>query len=251
MGKKSVLITGDDGYNSVGIRTLAKLFKADFDLKIAATLKQQSATGGAINLKGKMGWGEEMVEGVDALWVDGTPVDAIEVAQGYFGEQFDCVISGINYGENAGYSVVSSGTFSAAVRAIGVQLAPRAVVFSWQAPAEYFLIDHKGDSELSEFISYPGQMAKEMFETILKNDFYGKEIVNVNFPSKKTTEYKITKPSKNITKLWKYPLIIDKKKKTAQQPPNTYTDHVEDDIATDVGALHKGYITISPLNYLG
>ncbi|MBU0998426.1 5'/3'-nucleotidase SurE [Patescibacteria group bacterium] len=250
MKLKRILITGDDGYNSVGTRTLAHLLKKKYEVNIAATLRQQSGTGGKISLTNNIPWGEEKVEGVSALWVDGSPADAIEVAQGYFKKPFDFVISGINYGENVGYSLVSSGTFSAAVRAIGVQLAPKAIVLSWQTTANNFFIKHKVKDDLSSFLKYPGEMAIKLIEKCINNNCYGKELVNINFPNTPTDKVRIVKPARDITRLWKYPLDIDKKRKFAHQPKETYSRNLETEVETDVGALHKGHITITPLNYL-
>lgn len=247
---KSILITGDDGYNSVGVRTLARLLQQNYEVKIAATLNQQSATGGKISLTNKLEWGEEKIEGVDALWVDGSPVDSIELAQGYFEKPFDIVVSGINYGENLSYSLVSSGTFSAAVRAIGVNLAQKAIVFSWQTSGDNFERKHKRSDDISLFLEYPGREALRITEKIIKNDFYGKELVNVNFPNQPSSQSKLIPVSRDITKLWKYPMIIDKDKHTARQSDQTYSDNIETDVNTDVGALHAGLITISPINYL-
>lgn len=248
--RKRILITADDGYNSVGVRTLARLLKNEFDVEIAATLMQQSATGGIINLKDAMSWGEDEVEGVHALWVDGSPVDAIEVAQGFFKKPFDLVVSGINFGENLSYALVSSGTFSAAVRTIGVNLSPNAIVMSWQTVGSNFLINHDKGVDISEFLKYPGGMAIKIIKTVMENNFYGKELINVNFPNNATEKSKLCAPTKDITKLWKYPLIIDREKKTARQPDQLYSDEIGTDKEGDVAALHNGFITITPLNYL-
>lgn len=250
MSVNKVLLTGDDGYNSVGIRTLAHFLKKDFDLKIAATLKQQSGTGGKMNLKDDIVWDEEIIDGVQALWVDGSPVDAVEVAQAYFDEKFDLVVSGINYGENLTYSLVSSGTFSAAVRAIGVQIAPQAIVMSWQTDSSNFLREHDLGDSLELFIKYPGKIAYQLIHDCIQNDFYDKELVNINFPNKPTTKIKTARIGKNITRHWKYPLIIDKDRKLASFPKETYSENLYKDTGTDVGALHKGYITVTPLSYL-
>lgn len=203
-----------------------------------------------MKLTGNLSWGEQVIEGVNALWVDGSPVDAIEVAQGYFNKSFDLVVSGINYGENLTYAIVSSGTFSAAVRALGVKLAPHAVVLSWQTTLSNFLKKHSTKDELSSFLKYPGKIANELIKECIHKNYYGKEIVNINFPTKPTKQTKIVKPMKDITRLWKYPLQIDRKRRIAYQPKEIYSDKLENNIETEVGALHGGYITISPINYL-
>jgi 5'-nucleotidase len=247
---KRILITGDDGYNSVGIRTLARLFKDRYDVQIAATLNQQSATGGKMSLTNDLAWGEEEIEGVPALWVDGSPVDAIEIAKAYYKKPFDLAISGINFGENISYSLVSSGTFSAAVRSIGVKLAPKAIALSWQTTGDKMFIKHESHHDIAHFLEYPGREVVRIVKLIIDNDFYGKELVNVNFPMHPSSEYKIVKVSNDITSLWRYPVELDRVMKRAKKPTSGYSDHLETDITTDIGALHKGFITISPLNYL-
>lgn len=247
---KRILITGDDGYNSVGIRALSRLLRDDYSLNIVATLKQQSGTGGKINLSDELPWGEDSVEGVPALWVDGSPVDAIEVAQGYFKKPFDLAISGINLGENLTYALVSSGTFSAAVRVLGVGLAPKALALSWKTTGDNFLRNHDISENISEFLEYPGKEAIKTIKLIIENNFYNKELVNVNFPYEKSNKYKIAKVAKDITKLWTYPVIIDRERKIAKKPIHANSNNLETDESTDVWALNNNYITISPIDYL-
>lgn len=250
MSIKNILITGDDGYNSVGIRTLIRLLKDKYKVSIAATLNQQSAVGGQLNLKTPIAWGQEKIEGMDVLWVDGSPVDAMEVAQGFFKKKFDVVISGINFGINVSYSLVSSGTFSAAVRAIGLKLAPKAIALSWQADGSNLFRNHKTSDDLGDFLEYPGGQVVPILEEIFKNDFYGKELVNVNFPKHKSNKLRMVDIARDLTKVWSYPLIIDKKRKLATAPKQEYSSRLETDINTDVGAVNNGYITITPMNYL-
>ena len=247
---KRVLITGDDGYNSVGIRALVELLKDNYSVSVAATLEQQSGMGGKLSLSKEITWGEDIVEGAPALWVDGSPADAMEISQGFFDKPFDFIISGINYGENLSYALVSSGTFSAAIRGIGTKLAPRAIVMSWQTTSDNFLKKHEITHDLTEFLKYPGKEAVKIIDLIIKNNFYGKEIVNVNFPMESCNKYKIAKVSKDITKLWNYPLIIDKSKHIAKHSDAAYSKNLEKDPNVDIGALHNGFITISPIDYL-
>lgn len=41
MAKKRVLLTGDDGYNSLGTRLVIAALKESYELQIAGTLRQQ------------------------------------------------------------------------------------------------------------------------------------------------------------------------------------------------------------------
>lgn len=44
--KKKILLTGDDGYDSLGTRLLVRGLRDEFDLKIAGTKDQMSGVGG-------------------------------------------------------------------------------------------------------------------------------------------------------------------------------------------------------------
>jgi len=70
---KRILLTGDDGYNSIGIRLLAHFLKEKYELVIAATKVQQSGVGGMLNIKHGGHWEETEVEGVKVIYVSGTP----------------------------------------------------------------------------------------------------------------------------------------------------------------------------------
>jgi len=100
MSKKSILLTGDDGYDSLGTRILIHVLKKSYTLFIAGTKRQQSGVGGHKSITGTGEWGVENVDGVPALWVDGTPVDAIEAAKSWYTKPFDYIVSGINWGIN-------------------------------------------------------------------------------------------------------------------------------------------------------
>jgi 5'-nucleotidase len=155
---KRILLTGDDGYNSIGIRLLIEALKDNHELRIAATKHQQSGVGGMLSLEDKYReWGETTIDGVPAIWVDGTPVDAISVAQGYFEKPFDLIISGMNLGINAGSAIISSGTYSAAIRGMGINLAPKAIVLSWVTPPEFWRKKHDENEDLSPYLEYPGK----------------------------------------------------------------------------------------------
>lgn len=136
--KKRLIITGDDGYNSPGIRALARLLKDEWEVTIAATRNQQTAVGGAMSLNSGFAWERTEFEGVETYIVDGTPVDAVELATSYLEEPYDLLLSGINLGSNIGPGVFTSGTVSAALRGMGTSLAPKAIAFSWEAPAEMY-----------------------------------------------------------------------------------------------------------------
>lgn len=251
MRVKKILLTGDDSYNGIGLRILIAILKDKYDLKIAATLNQQSGAGGGITFQNEHRWGETSVDGIDAVWVDGTPADVMEFAQGYYKEPFDLIISGINYGLNTAYALISSGTFSAAIRGVGVRLAPKAIIASMSSPINDWQNGHLQKDNIAQFLEYPGNAAKDIIDLCIKNDNWNKTFVNLNFPANPTKEYKITKVDPDITKCYKYPVDIDVERKTFEYPKDVVADEKDKqkDISMDAGALNNGYISISPFEF--
>ncbi len=248
--KKSLLITGDDGYKAIGLRVLASLFKDDYDVTIVATKVQQSGAGGSTKAFGTKQWGKETIEGVTAYWVDGTPADSMEFATGIFPIGVDYLISGINWGENIGLSTfTASGTGGAALRAYTLGISPHVVIMSWQKKfeADTSWSHDTADKSVEDYIDYPGSSAKFIFNEILKNDFFGKQIVNVNFPKNKTFEYKKTTLLQRLTKFYKYPVIVGEN--TYSYEEEVYANDVVmlQDQSIDAAALTAGFISVTPV----
>ncbi len=154
---KRILLTGDDGYNSIGTRLLIHLLKDSYELVVVGTKTQQSGVGGLLHLKEGCTYGETCLDDIQAFWVDGSPGDAMEFAHGYFKAPFDYVISGINLGENVGPALVASGTVCAAVRALGLDVAPHAIAISWTTPPDFFFKKHDETDSLSQYLEHPGE----------------------------------------------------------------------------------------------
>ncbi|KKP69342.1 hypothetical protein A2X44_04285 [candidate division CPR3 bacterium GWF2_35_18] len=248
MEVKNILLTGDDGYNSLGTRVLARLLKDKYNLIIAATKTQQSGVGGKLTFLASHSWGEEVVEGVKAFWVDGTPADTMEFAQGYFKNKFDLIISGINWGENIAYANISSGTVAAAIRGLSVQLSEKAICLSYKRNnSNDWLRNHSLEDGFQEFLKYPGEMASKVIDDCIAKNLYEAKLINVNFPHEATTQVKFTKVSGNSTKYWHYPVIIDHKTHTFIYNKEVYASKIERELdeKLDTGALNKGYISIS------
>lgn len=244
MKKKTILLTGDDGYNSLGTRLLIHYLKNDFDLVIAGTLKQQSGVGGHKSITGQGEWGVEKVDGVPALWVDGTPVDAIEAAKSWYPHSFDYIVSGINWGINVAGSLCSSGTFSAAFYGINLGLAPRAIAISWDISAAHHFTRHTQKDEIETFLEHPGKSAKIALDEAFRTICWGATIANINIPAEHTTIIEFVKPLEFMRGLWP---SMELNKIT-----NTFSyvsgDHMLTigDADTDVQVVHRGHIAVSP-----
>lgn len=245
MSKPRVLLTGDDGYNSIGIRLVVRALHESCELAIAATKHQQSGVGGALSLMHGGTWGEAVVDGVPALWVDGTPADAMECAQAYFSHPFDALISGMNMGPNTSSAIVSSGTVSALVRGMGVQIAPRGMALSWEAPLGAWYKSHDEKEDISSFFVYPGDAITHVLALAMNQDFWGAPMLNINLPAEPTTEVRFTKILKDITSCWSYPIAFDRQRHTFSYDRASFSPQ-SIDTRYDVGAIHAGAISITP-----
>lgn len=112
-----ILLTNDDGIDSVGLHVLARAMRPFGEVVIIAPDKEYSGAGaalGALHLM-KPEVQKAHVEGIDESWaVSGPPALCVMFARlGAFGRPFDLVVSGINPGANVGRSVYHSGTIGA------------------------------------------------------------------------------------------------------------------------------------------
>ncbi len=117
MPAPKLLLTNDDGIDSVGLHALARAMQEVGDVTIVAPDTEYSgasASVGALHLGGTRARRTE-VEGIETSWiVNGPPGLCVFYARmGAFGFTPDLVVSGINPGANSGRAVYHSGTIGA------------------------------------------------------------------------------------------------------------------------------------------
>ena len=121
VGAVRILVTNDDGIDSVGLHELALALVDLGDVTVAAPDTEYSGAGaslGTMHLR-RPEVHDARIEGVDRAWsVSGPPgLCVIYGRLGLFGDPFDLVVAGINPGMNVGRSVYHSGTVGAALTA--------------------------------------------------------------------------------------------------------------------------------------
>jgi 5'-nucleotidase len=110
-----ILLSNDDGYVSLGIRTMRDALLPSGDVVVVAPEVEQSASSHSLSLHRPLRL-RSVEPGVFAL--DGTPADCVYVAL-HAGSRIlprrpDLVVSGINHGMNLGQDAFYSGTIAAA-----------------------------------------------------------------------------------------------------------------------------------------
>lgn len=116
-----ILVTNDDGIDSLGLHILARELRGLGEVVVAAPDGEYSGAGaslGALHLI-QPEIHRTPIAGIDAAWaVTGPPALCVMFARlGAFGAAFDLVVSGINPGANVGRAVYHSGTVGAVLTA--------------------------------------------------------------------------------------------------------------------------------------
>jgi 5'-nucleotidase len=119
--RRRILLTNDDGIDSVGLHLLARAMCAHGDVVVVAPDREFSGAGAAV---GAFHLIQPEVhrctlDGVDEAWsVSGPPALCVMFARlRAFGPPFDLIVSGVYPGANVGRAVYHSGTVGAALTA--------------------------------------------------------------------------------------------------------------------------------------
>ncbi len=236
-----ILFTNDDGYDAIGIQTLYKAFKDEYDSYMCAPLNHRSAYSHAINyadyLELKPLSGE-----VKGYAFDSTPADCPRSAlQGLFTEKFDLVLSGINYGVNAAQDIFYSGTVAAARESSIHGLMAIALSLDIEEHRQV------ADEEAVKLFEYSAEITKRIVKQFPKELLdYKNSIVNINFPAimpakgiKLTTvgEHHLTTKLPRTTKDGKEYMWI-----------HTFDKEVVSGENTDIYELKEGYVVVTALH---
>jgi 5'-nucleotidase len=237
MGKKPfVLITGDDSVRAEGLILVKRVVEKFAEFQVVATLNQSSGAGGGITLKGG-DWGREIVDGHEAIWVDGKPADAVFFAFDYLKRKPDLVISGINYGANLQNDSYISGTIGAALTAAQSYKIPT-IAFSWDISSHNWQKDHDGSFD-EKLLEYPGRLCEKIVRIAMKYKMPERNFWMVNFPEKPTDSIKIVKTNESGF----FPNTQSIGESSYIYKGVIKRDGWED--GTDAGELCKGFATIA------
>lgn len=258
-----LLISNDDGIFSLGVRTLANtLAEAGHQVTVVCPDRERSATGHGLTLHDPI-----RVDRVESLfhpsiqaWAcSGTPSDCVKLAlDGLLDEVPDAVFSGINHGANLGTDVLYSGTVSAAMEGL-LENIP-SVAFS--------LTSHKATD-----FQPAANFARSLIDQMKENPWPQPMLLNVNVPPvaeeaiagvaltrQGVRRYfdqfeKRTDPRGKIYYWLTGELLeeVDDPTEEFTAWPNTQLEPVDrawlQTMATDVQAIRRNYITVTPLQY--
>lgn len=116
----TLLLSNDDGYDAVGLRTLAAALRPLGQITVAAPAQEQSGKGHSITINEPVFvTGHTQPSGPEWYAIAAPPATCVRLAlESLVAARPDVVVSGINRGANLGSSVYLSGTVGAAREAV-------------------------------------------------------------------------------------------------------------------------------------
>ncbi|MBR4419468.1 MAG: 5'/3'-nucleotidase SurE [Clostridia bacterium] len=116
-----ILISNDDSINAPALKKLATWAKKYGQVTVVAPKVEQSGKSHGIEIIKSMEIKKvDLVDGVEAYYVDSTPADCVRYGIIGLKREYDLVISGINRGYNLGKDIVYSGTVGAVYESVGL-----------------------------------------------------------------------------------------------------------------------------------
>jgi 5'-nucleotidase len=236
---KNILVTNDDGVHAPGLLALAQEMRHLGKVTILAPDRNWSGSGHVKTLDRALRLREfHLEDGSQAFASDGAPSDCVALSMlGYFKEQFDLVVSGINMGANLGHDVTYSGTVTAAMEAViaGVP----GVAVSLEVPEGYVgPIDFQPATNA----------ACIAVQNVIAHGLPADTLLNVNVPFLKAEDIlgiRITRQGLRV-----YHSRLDERIDPRGRPYYWIGGDAPTGVAesgTDVGALAAGFVSVTPL----
>ncbi len=242
MTRPMILLTNDDGVNSVGLWAAYDALSPIADVRVVAPASQQSAVGRSISIFEPIRATEITVRGKQAFAVAGKPTDAVIIALFALKLAPALVVSGINIGENLSFeSIMTSGTVGAALEASNHGYP--GVAFSLQ-------VEDQGDKfDDPQFSGHSFDEAKvvvrDICEKLLSRGYpENTDVINVNIPSRVRGGYEVTRLAEKL-----FHTCVEKRFDPRGRPYYWIDGALYEDAeeATDVHAVRKGNVSVTPI----
>ncbi|HSH46749.1 MAG TPA: 5'/3'-nucleotidase SurE, partial [Longimicrobiales bacterium] len=168
-----ILVTNDDGYLALGIRSLVRAAESLGEVRVVAPDREQSATSHSLTLHHPL----RARKLSDATVVDGTPTDCVVLAVGeLLDDPPDFVFSGVNHGANLGDDVLYSGTVAGAMEATLLGIPAVAVSYTGRDP--------------EAIAEWEGPLEDLLGRIVNRDSFPDETLLNVNLPPVSPAEAK-------------------------------------------------------------
>jgi 5'-nucleotidase len=236
-----ILLTNDDGIHGHGLKVLEKIARAiSDDVWIVAPELDQSGSSHSLTLRDPLRI-RDISEHKFA--VTGTPTDCVLIATSHIlkDKKPDLILSGVNYGANIAEDVTYSGTIAAAIEGtlLGIRSIALSLTVDYDHPAKWSTAEHFGP---------------EVIKKVLEIDIDPKILININFPNVISASVKGIKATSQGSRQGADNVVssIDPRGKPyfwiGAGSFRFDTPNPEQSKGTDLGAIHDGYISVSPLS---
>lgn len=233
-----ILVTNDDGIYAPGLASLAEALRSLGDVCIVAPATEQSGVGHSITYLTPL-IAKEVYHGAKRWgWaVEGSPADCVKIGIKEFCPQTpDLIVSGINSGLNAGINVLYSGTVAAAIEGAFFGITSAAVSLEFDEQADY---------------DRAAQLACRLIAQILAQKGPEPQLYNINIPKAALADESPTVAvvPMNVTR------YADSFERRADPWGRSYfwlkggPPAHPPGVETDLSALARGCITVTPLDY--
>ncbi len=234
-----ILITNDDGYQAPALLALARALAPLGKVTAFAPDHNWSAAGHTKTMHKPLRITHgTLADGTPLHVTTGTPSDCVGLALlGIVPEPLDLVVSGINQGSNLGHDVTYSGTLAAAMEATVYGIPAIAASQQWVKDGP------EGDIEFAAAVV--ADLARETLARGLPFNCF----LNVNFPALPPAQVQGIQVTRLGRSVYRDVLIkrLDPKGRPyywiGGDPPGGETTE-----GTDIGAIARGYISVTPLN---
>lgn len=232
-----ILLTNDDGIYAPGLAAMERALAKLGDVAVVAPATEQSGVAHSITYLTPL-TAKEVFDGPRRRgWaVDGSPADSVKIGIfEYCPRRPDLVVSGINGGLNAGINVLYSGTVAAAIEGAFFGITSVAVSLEYDEHAEF---------------DKAAEIALRIIRRVLELKDPETQLYNLNIPTEAVhggAEVKVV-PMGIFRYGENYEKRVDPRGRNyywaVSDPPPPPGEH-----ETDISALKKGFITLTPLHY--
>lgn len=242
MSRPHILLTNDDGVNSVGLWAAYDAMSPFADVIVCAPAVQQSAAGRSISIFDALRMNEVVINGHPAYAVDGRPTDALILGIHALKCKPDLVVSGVNLGENiTAESVTTSGTVGAAMEAANQGVPSVAISLEMINDGDKFTDPR---SHQLDFSGVKEVISRLIPAVLAKGIPAGADLLNVNIPAGEIKGYKVSTLAHRLFNT-SVETRIDPRGKPYYWICGEILSDAEKD--SDAEALHAGYVTVTPL----
>jgi 5'-nucleotidase len=232
-----ILLTNDDGIYAPGLAAMERQLRKLGDVYVVAPATEQSGVGHSITYLTPLIVKEVYVRNQRWGWaVEGSPADCVKLGISQFCPQRpDLVVSGINYGLNAGINVLYSGTVAAAIEGAFFGVTSVAVSMQFHPQPEF---------------DKAAALARSVIQRILSQKGAAPQLYNMNIPTAacKGTPQVAVVPMDVAQYGERFEKRVDPFGRdyywATGEPPPRPAGH-----DTDLSAVAKGQVTLTPLDY--